>query len=337
MPSGVPRLILNADDFAYTTGVNQAIVELSRQGALTSTTLMATGAALKDAIARLAPPAASSIPDLRKSSPLSFAGSSQPGIGCHVVLVDGHSVLPHAELPTLTTDELASLPSSGRTSSPGDRSVEHRSRFRPTLGGFVADLLRGRIRESEIEREAIAQIRLLQALVGGSGRKLTHLDTHKHTHIFPRVLRPLLRAALACGIPAVRNPFEPAWSLRATSSASLLRRAEVRLLGSFRPEFTRLVRQAGLKTTDGAIGVLVTGSLDLPALTRLLRVAKAEAAHSPRDSVWELVCHPGYHDQALDAEHTRLKATREIERAALASIVPELASFELITFRDLAG
>ncbi len=32
---------------------------------------------------------------------------------------------------------------------------------------------------------------------------------------------------------------------------------------------------------------------------------------------WELVCHPGYNDRDLDAITTRLRATRDIERAAL--------------------
>ena len=38
----VTRLILNADDFGLTPGVNQSIVELHEAGALTSATLMAT-------------------------------------------------------------------------------------------------------------------------------------------------------------------------------------------------------------------------------------------------------------------------------------------------------
>ncbi len=36
---------------------------------------------------------------------------------------------------------------------------------------------------------------------------VSHIDTHKHTHMFPQVLRPLLRAARARGVPAIRNPF----------------------------------------------------------------------------------------------------------------------------------
>ena len=44
------KLVVNADDFGFTHDVNQGIVEAHRQGILTATTLMATGAAFDDAV-----------------------------------------------------------------------------------------------------------------------------------------------------------------------------------------------------------------------------------------------------------------------------------------------
>jgi hypothetical protein len=44
------RLIVNADDFGLTDGVNQAILELNAAGALSSATLMATGKAFRAAV-----------------------------------------------------------------------------------------------------------------------------------------------------------------------------------------------------------------------------------------------------------------------------------------------
>ena len=44
------RLIVNADDFGQTRGVNAGIVEAHRNGILTSTTLMANGEAFEDAV-----------------------------------------------------------------------------------------------------------------------------------------------------------------------------------------------------------------------------------------------------------------------------------------------
>ena len=84
-------------------------------------------------------------------------------------------------------------------------SIRATGAFRTSLARFLERLFAGRIRSQEIEAEAAAQIALLQS----SGLKLTHIDTHKHTHMFPAVLRPVLRAARSAGIRAVRNPFEP--------------------------------------------------------------------------------------------------------------------------------
>ena len=38
---------------------------------------------------------------------------------------------------------------------------------------------------------------------------------------------------------------------------------------------------------------------------------------------WELVCHPGYSDDALEKANTRLRGSREVERCALLEVIPE--------------
>ena len=281
------RLIVNADDFGLTPGVNRAIVELHKRGLLTSATLMARAPATEDAIAL-----ALSTPTL--------------GVGCHVVLVDGEPVLsPREQIPWLA-DPIA-------------------GRFRPTLGAFLDWLYvrspKARMSE-QIEAEAAAQIRLLQS----RGLRLTHIDTHKHTHMFPAVLRPVLRAARAAGIRAVRNPFEPAWSIRATPGASWLRRKQVQLLRMLEPTFLRIVAEEGLVTTDGGIGVLATGTLNQPTLMSLLPAIP--------DGIWELVTHPGYHDNDLAQAHTHLQASREVEFEALRALDGH-ASLPLVQFGNL--
>jgi hopanoid biosynthesis associated protein HpnK len=281
----VRRLIINADDFGLTAGVNRAVVELHEERVLTSATLMARAAATDEAI------------ELALRFPLL-------GVGCHVVLVDGEPVLPAAEIPSLT-----------------DRQTGW---FHPKPGSFLRQLLFGRIRAAEIEAEAAAQIALLQ----GRGLTLTHIDTHKHLHMFPAVLRPLLRAARAAGIRAVRNPFEPAWSRRATPAASLFRRIEVNMLRQLEPAFQRIVAQEGFATTDGALGVLATGTLDEATLHSVLRKIPA--------GTWELVTHPGYSDDDLAKAHTRLRQSRETERQALLEVA-KIEGLALINFAQLAA
>jgi chitin disaccharide deacetylase len=284
----VTYLIVNADDFGLTPGVNRSVLELGKAGALTSATLMATADGFPAAVA---------------------GASRQPrlGIGCHVVLVDGTPRLPARDIPGLAPS----------------------GEFRPTLGAFVRDLMRGRIPEIEIEAEATAQIHRLQS----SGLDVTHLDTHKHTHMFVRVLRPLLRAARACGVSAIRNPHEPEWAIAAAPTAPWARRQQIRLLRMRRGSFLRLVGHAGLDTTDGAIGVLATGILDSRTLRQLLSTMPS--------GTWELVCHPGYVDAALDSVRTRLRESRAIEHEALLGVIPAFVQahpeIALAHFGDLPG
>ncbi len=77
------RLIVNADDFGFTPGVNRAIIEAHTRGIVTSATLMANGRAFEDAV-RLA----KTVPRL--------------SVGCHIVLIDGEPVLDAERLPSLT-------------------------------------------------------------------------------------------------------------------------------------------------------------------------------------------------------------------------------------------
>jgi hopanoid biosynthesis associated protein HpnK len=280
----VRRLIVNADDFGLTRGVNRAVMELHDRRVLTSATLMVKAPATADAIALA-------------------AANPSLGVGCHVVLVDGEPLRNASDIPSLVDKQTGM--------------------FHATLGSFVRALLRGRIRAEEIEGEAAAQIGMLQQ----SGLRLTHIDTHKHTHMFPAILRPVLRAARTAGIRAVRNPFEPAWSRHATPAAPLTRRMQVGLLHRLEPSFRRTVAEEGFSTPDGALGIIATGSLDEAAVSSLLQ-------HMP-EGTWELVTHPGYNDAELARAHTRLKESREIERRVL-EVIANAPDIEQVNFSALS-
>jgi len=285
----VRRLIVNADDFGLTSGVNRAIVEGNRHGVVTSATLMANAQASAAAI------------ELAKAQPTLKTG-------CHVVLIDG--VPLSANLTSLTNGP---------------------SRFHSSLKQFALAAVRKQIAAEEIEREVTAQLRKIQS----AGITLTHVDSHKHTHMFPHVLRPVLRAARACGIQAVRNPFEPlrSWPLRmmAGTPGLWLRSAGVMAFQMFASEFRQAIKEAGMVSTDGTVGIAVTGKLDQQILLRILKVLP--------EGTWEMVCHPGYSDADLQAAGTRLTQSREIELAALTSVETREAlaheKIDLISYADL--
>jgi hopanoid biosynthesis associated protein HpnK len=290
----VRRLIVNADDFGFTLGVNRAIVEAHTRGIVTSATLMANGRAFEDAV-RLA----KTVPRL--------------SVGCHVVLIDGEPVLDAERLPSLTFAD-----SGG-------------ARFRDGLKSFAARALAGRLNSDEIELEASAQIHKLQS----AGLTVSHIDTHKHTHLFPQVLQPLLRAARACGVRAVRNPFGPRKPLR---SSDLLPRpslwtryGEVKILRLLAAKFRNTANQQGMVTPDGTFGVVVTGALDEKLFRAIARIIP--------EGTWEFVCHPGYYDDDLKSAKTRLRQSRETELRVLT--MPEARQLlsdqgiALISYREL--
>jgi hopanoid biosynthesis associated protein HpnK len=153
----VSRLIVNADDFGLTPGVNRAIVELHQAGVLTSATLMAKAGATSEAIAM-----ARATPTL--------------GVGCHVVLVDGDPVLPPAEVASLIDQKTG--------------------RFPVSLAVFLTRLFTGRIRSAEIEAEAAAQIARLQDAGLRLTHIDTHKHTHMFPPVLRPVLRAARAAGI---------------------------------------------------------------------------------------------------------------------------------------------
>ena len=283
------RLIVNADDFGLTSGVNRAIALANREGVVTSATIMANSRAFQEAVEH---------------------SKAQPRLktGCHVVLIDGEPLIKDS--PTLTNGS---------------------SRFRTSLKNFAVAAVRKQISPDEIQREVEAQICKIQA----AGLDVTHVDSHKHTHLFPHILRPLLRAAKACGVRGVRNPFEPwrCWPARVVISTPTmwLRALGVTCFGRFAAVFRRTVHEQGMFTTDGTIAIVATGNLH-----RKMLLATLEALP---EGTWELVCHPGYSDADLQACGTRLTKSREIELEALTSSeIKSLISrrgIDLISYADL--
>ena len=282
-----------------TTGINRAIAEAQQRGIVTSATLMANSRAFDEAA----------------SLARSFIGEkARFSVGCHVVLLDGEPVLP--------ADRISSL------LQPGAQNGNH---FRVKLNDFAMASFRGKLRPEEIEAEATAQMQRLQA----AGVEPSHFDTHKHAHMFPAVLRPLLRAARAQKIPAVRNPFGQIWPL---PLGDMLHRrqlwkrfAQLNVLRNFAAKFRHEVEAHGMRTTDGSVAVLVTGSLDLKLFRKIV--------DNIPEGTWEFVCHPGYNDAELDKVPTRLRESRAQELALLTSDGAREAvqdrGIELISYREL--
>jgi len=285
------RLIVNADDFGFTRGVNAGIVRAYRTGIVTSTTLMANGEAFEDAI------------ELARANP-------GLGVGCHLAVVGGQPIAEKSRVRSLVDGD-GTLPA--------------------TLTRLMIKLARGSVSTDEIAIEFRSQLERVML----AGIRPTHLDTHKHSHTHPQVMRALVRAAAEFGITRVRNPFE-AMSVP-TLFGSLRGFAFLKqyaLSAAIKPgarQFKRLARDHGLRTPDRFFGVGLTGMLHSAAIRSIIG--------SLREGTAELMCHPGIWDEELERAQTRLKRERERELDALCDPslrrLAEEQGIVLIDYREL--
>lgn len=188
---------------------------------------------------------------------------------------------------------------------------------------LVAAIAARRIR---IYDELAAQVRRIL----DAGIRLTHLDTHKHTHLAPPVLDAVARIAEEFHIRWVRRPFDlPLTAAR--GGAPWLKRATSDGLNLVRRRFERVLDRRHCRTTDHFAGFQITGRFRTAELVRLIRAL-------PEGST-ELMCHPGHCTDELRGARTRLKESRERELEAL--VAPETrqalaeCGVELVNYRTL--
>lgn len=222
--------------------MNAGIVQAHCTGVLTSTTLMANGSAFDDAV-RLA----KEIPSL--------------DVGCHLVLVQGTSLLTGKMLPK------------------GPRQL-------------LFELARGGL-------DIYAELRLQIEKILAAGITPTHLDTHKHTHLIPRVFRTVTRLASDFKIPYVRLPLDRTIRIAGLSLAFV------------EAYYRRIAQRHRVLMTDNFLGSRLTGSLTEETL--------AAAITALPEGLTEFMCHPGLLGPELSKAETRLKESRVRELEALTS------------------
>lgn len=172
-------------------------------------------------------------------------------------------------------------------------------RFRP-LGSLLARLALGRVALSEIVAEWRAQI----AATRGAGVRISHLDSHQHVHLIPKIFRgaavPLateehvvLRAMDGPGAGGATHPNLKEMGLAIATRLSVGRR------------FRHLVAARGA-------GIPLRNHPTLDALRATLNGAR------PGETI-ELVVHPGFSDDELRASGDAYREGRDDERALLVS------------------
>lgn len=217
------------------------------------------------------------------------AAKSAPrlGVGVHLNLSDG--------VPTADRESVTSLLNDDGVFAGGpEHLLIRRARRRLVL--------------DEVEEEWDAQIQKVR----DAGIRPTHLDGHKHVHMLPGLFEIALRLAKRHGIEAIRVSLEES-SLRSALASGSRHHAGVVLKQGVQARGLKLLargarKQAarmGIATTDYFCGIAQTGELTLEGVAQLLK--------SLPEGTTELMCHPGYADEALQRTATRLQASRQKE------------------------
>jgi len=227
------HLILNADDFGMTLGVNQGIIRAHRDGILTSATLMANGLAYDDAVVQ-----AKTVPEL--------------GVGCHLVLIGGKAVAPLKQVKSLA-DADGNLPQS--------------------LPSFVARLSAGLIRTGAIEHEFRAQIEKIRSSGIAVTHLDTHKHTHAHPKVMEalaRVAKQLGITRIRKPMENLRDSWRTTRSARADGTGHTAELVAAAAARAVTPWFNAISRKYGLRSPDHFLGLAMTGSLGPAPLRRMI-------------------------------------------------------------------
>lgn len=186
-----------------------------------------------------------------------------------------------------------------------------------TLADCVAAVYGGQL---DVYAEFSGQIRKIL----DAGIRPTHLDTHKHTHLLPPVLRAVCTVAEEFGIGWVRSPGDFVFPYGRKGAVS-------RLMRWRQQDMRRRIAEAGLQTTDAFTGFAWTGAYTEKDLVKLMPALP--------EGVTEFMCHPGKLGGELEGADTRLKQSRVQELRALTHpatrAAVEAAGVQLVRFREL--
>lgn len=248
-------LVINADDFGLEEETNSGIARAHVQGVVTSASLLANGAAFDHAVA---------------------LSREHPGldVGAHLTLTRGPSLVGG---PLLGSQEVPSL-------------VKGDGLFHQNPATLAARIALGLVSSSQIGRELTAQMRRIES----AGIRITHIDSHQHIHMFPRVFRIVSELAGEFGVKWVRLPV--IWTLPGDGpKAGTVRRLQGRLLTALARRNLPALEEAGLRTAAYQIGFDFSGRLTEDRIEHIVR--------NLPDGIVELSCHPGSDDARLGRNH----------------------------------
>ena len=230
----VRNLIVNADDLAWTEGVNRGIAQAHRYGIVTSATILANGAAFASAV------------ELVKATP-SLA------VGVHLNLSDGKPVSPPETVPSIVNDR-------------GD--------FKGGPEALLLRVARRNLRIKEVEMEWESQIRKVVNAGIQPTHLDGHKHVHMLPGMFEIALRLAKRNAIpAVRISHEGSSLRAALSSGENQNIPLVMKqgVQARVLKLLARDARALAEAAGIATTDYFCGIAQTGELTIEGMKCLLQ------------------------------------------------------------------
>lgn len=227
------RLIVNADDFGFTRGVNAGVLRAYRDGILTSATLMANGDAFAEAV------------EVARANP-------GLGVGVHLAAVGGRPVAPSREVASLV-DADGLLPR--------------------TLTDLIKLLARRRARVEDIEREFGAQVERVLAAGVAPTHLDSHKHAHTQPAVMTalaRVAAAFNIRAVRNPFESWRAPVITGLAARAERGVYLKQAVMAAAVSPRLGAFHRIARRHGLRVPDHFCGVRLTGLLDAEAVRNVI-------------------------------------------------------------------
>jgi len=232
--ASIRNLIVNADDLAWTEGVNRGIADAHRNGIVTSATLLANGAAFASAV------------ELAKATP-------SLGVGVHLNLSDGRPVSPPERVPSI---------------------VNARGEFVGGPEALVLRVARRNLRLKEVEFEWESQIqKVINAGIQPTHLD-GHKHVHMLPGMFEIALRLAKRNGIAAvRISHEASSLRAALSSGENHNVPLVMKqgVQARVLKLLARDARALAEAAGIATTDHFCGIAQTGELTIEGMKCLLQ------------------------------------------------------------------
>jgi len=216
------KLIINADDFGLSEGINNGIVDCYRKAIVTDISIIPDSEAYEHAV------------NLARKNNIK-------NIGVHILFGEK-----------------------------GDLSKKY---YRFPWKYFL-----GSMKDSEINQKIKNQI----SKIKNDGFNITHIDSHQHIHIVPKILNICLNLAKEFDIGFIRFPSEAA----IYNILDIKNTIRTLFLKSMCAVSKRILIKNNIKYNDYFYGQFYSGNLDSKKLSRIIADIK--------DGIAELSCHPGY-------------------------------------------